>query len=269
MRTWAAPLRDFGRLVLALQALAPALDGRDELREVDLERVEDLVGVVLGAEPDLPLAGAGILDDVLGRALGLLDNLLLARELRLALARLLDDPLGLALGLGEHLLTLLDDPARLLDLLGDRRAHLVEDVVDLLLVDTNLVRERDLLRVVHEVVELVDEDEDIHGKSACGSLTRELFLQAPRNSRGHVAADVAAERGHVLDPARTEERVLGAGDQVDGLDVGRLVAVQLRHLGLVEVVADRAQALDDGVGALLAGGTAPPPAGNFARGART
>src|SRR3954471_20002865 len=134
MRTWAAPLRDFGRLVLALQALAPALDGRDELREIDLERVEDLVGVVLGAEPDLALAGAGVLDDVLGRALGLLGDLLLGDQGVLARARRRAEPLGLALGLREHLLALLDDPARLLDLLGDRRAHLVEDVVDLLLV---------------------------------------------------------------------------------------------------------------------------------------
>ena len=69
----------------------------------------------------------------------------------------------LALRLGEHLLPLLDDPARLLDLLGDRRAHLVEDVVDLLAVDPHLVGERDGLRVVHEVVELVDENEDVHG----------------------------------------------------------------------------------------------------------
>src|SRR3954449_9831667 len=107
MRTWAAPLRDFGGLVFALQALAPALDGRDELREVDLERVEDLVGVVLGAETDLALAGPGVLDDVLRRPLGLLDHLLLAGELRLALARLLDDAFSLPLGLGEHLLTLL------------------------------------------------------------------------------------------------------------------------------------------------------------------
>ena len=81
----------------------------------------------------------------------------------LALARLLDDPLGLALGLGEHLLTLLDDPARLLDLLGDRGAHLVEDVVDLLLVHAHLVRQRDLLGVVDEVVQLVDQYQDVHG----------------------------------------------------------------------------------------------------------
>src|SRR5512146_2913112 len=60
---------DFGGFVLALQALAAALHGRDELREVDLERVEDVVGVVLGAEADLALARAGVLDDLLGGAL--------------------------------------------------------------------------------------------------------------------------------------------------------------------------------------------------------
>ena len=86
---------DLGRLILALQALAPALDGRYELREVHLEGVQDLVRVVLGAEPDLALAGAGVLDDVLGRALGLLGDLLGADQLLLALTRVLDDPLGL------------------------------------------------------------------------------------------------------------------------------------------------------------------------------
>src|SRR4051812_46053887 len=156
--------RDLGGFFSALEALAAALDGRDELRKVDLERVEDLVGVVLGAQPDLALTSAGVLDDVLGGPLGLLGHLFLADELLGALARLLDDPLSLALGFGEHLLTLLDDPARLLDLLRDRRAHLIEDVVDLLLVHTHLVRQRDLLGVVNEVVELVDEYEDVHGR---------------------------------------------------------------------------------------------------------
>jgi hypothetical protein len=59
-------------------------------------------------------------------------------------------------------LALLHDPARLLDLLGDRRAHLVEDVVDLLAVDANLVGQGHGLGVVYEVVELVDEYEDVH-----------------------------------------------------------------------------------------------------------
>src|SRR4051794_40783448 len=156
------PSADFGRLVATLQPLAATLNGGDELREVHFERVEDLVGVVLGAEPDLALAGASVLDDVLRRALGLAGDLLLGDELLLALARLLDDPLGLALGLGEHLLALLDDPARLLDLLGDRGAHLIEDVVDLLLVHAHGVRQRDRFRVVDEVVQLVDEYQDVH-----------------------------------------------------------------------------------------------------------
>src|ERR1700704_5228291 len=71
-------------------------------------------------------------------------------------------PFGLTLGLGEHLLALLDDPASLLDLLRDRGAHLVEDVVDLLLVDAYLVRERNRLGVVNEIVQLVDEYQDVH-----------------------------------------------------------------------------------------------------------
>ncbi len=165
-------LGDFGRFVLALQPLATALDGGDELRQVHLERVEDLIRIVLGAQPDLALARAGVLDDVLGRALGLLGDLLLAHQALLALARVLDDPLGLLLGLGQHLLALLDDPARLLDLLGDRRAHLVEDVVDLLLVDPHLVGQGHRLGVVHQVVELVYEYQDIH------------FFDYPREASG-------------------------------------------------------------------------------------
>src|SRR5262249_51331695 len=79
------------------------------------------------------------------------------------LARLADQPVAFAFGLREHLLALLDDPAGLLDLLWDRRAHLVEDVVDLLAVDSDLVGEWHRLGVVHEVVELVDEYEYVHG----------------------------------------------------------------------------------------------------------
>jgi hypothetical protein len=70
--------------------------------------------------------------------------------------------LGFALRLGEHLLTLLDDPARLLDLLGDRGPHLVEDVVDLLAVDPDLIGQGHGLGVVNQVVQLVDEYQNVH-----------------------------------------------------------------------------------------------------------
>src|SRR4051812_10596336 len=244
-------LPDFGRLVLALQALAPALDGRDELGEVDLEGVEDLVGVVLGAEADLALAGAGVLDDVVSGTLGLLDDLLLGDELVLAVARLLDDALGLALGLGEHLLALLDDPARLLDLLGDRRAHLVEDVVDLLAVEAHLVRPRKhrALRVVDQIVELVDENEDVH-RSVSSSSAGEGFLQGTLHMCGNELRDVAVEDRQLLHPTGGEETVLGAGHDEHRLDLRSLLAVELGHLRLVLEVADRAQPLDDRDGSL-------------------
>ena len=46
---------------------------------------------------------------------------------------------------------------------SSRLSRLVEDVVDLLAVDPHLVGERHRLRVVHEIVELVDQYEDVHG----------------------------------------------------------------------------------------------------------
>ena len=104
-----------------------------------------------------------VVDDVLRLALGELHDLRLRRLAHGLLARLAEHPVALALGLGEHLLALLHDPARLLDLLGNRRAHLVEDVVDLLAVDAHLVGERHRAGVVHYVVELVDEYENVHG----------------------------------------------------------------------------------------------------------
>ena len=137
------------------QPVAAALHGGEELLQVDLERVEDLVGVVLGAKPDLALARARVLDDLVGGALGLLGHLFVGDQTGLLLTGLAHDPLGLAFGLGEHLLALLDDPARLLDLLGDRRPHLVEEVVDLLPIHTHLVRQGDGPRVVDHVIELV------------------------------------------------------------------------------------------------------------------
>src|SRR3954452_21163774 len=145
------------------EPLAPTLHGSDELREVHLERVEDVVGVVLGAETNLALPSTCVFDDLLSLALCLPDDFFFADQTGLLLAGLADDPLGFPLGLGKHLLPLLDDPARLLDLLRDRRAHLVEDVVDLLFIHAHGVRKRHLLGVVNCVVEFVDEDEDVHG----------------------------------------------------------------------------------------------------------
>src|SRR4051812_1085713 len=246
----ASRLSDFGFLP-ALQPIAAALHGRRELLEVDLEGVEDVVRVVLGAEPDLALAGAGLLDDLLGLALGLLHDLLLGDQAHLLVAGLLEDAVGLALRLGEHLLALLHDPARLLDLLGNRRAHLVEDVVDLLAVDAYLVGERNGLRVVHEVVELVDENENVHWllflrifggpRAAVREKLHEPLGYRPRNQ----LVDPSAERGDLLHAARRDEADLRARHHVDGLDVGSQRPVQLIHLELPLEVRDDAEPFHD------------------------
>src|SRR5690242_11242386 len=152
------------RLVLlaAGEAVAAALDGGEELLQVHFKRVEDLVGVVLGAEADFALAGTGVLDDLVGGALGLLGDLLVGDQAGLLLAGLADNPLRLAFGLGKHLLALLDDPPRLLDLLRDRRPHLVEEVVDLLAIDAHLIRQGDGTGVVDDIVQLVYENQNVH-----------------------------------------------------------------------------------------------------------
>src|SRR5437879_2997062 len=151
------------RLLRALvQPLATPLDRAQELVEVDLEGGEDRVGPILHLEPRLAGLAASVVDDLTGLALGELDDLGLRRLANGLLAGLAENPVALALGLGQHLLAFLDDPARLLDLLGDRRPHLVEDVVDLLAVDANLVGQRNGLRVVHEVVQLVDQNQYVH-----------------------------------------------------------------------------------------------------------
>jgi hypothetical protein len=83
--------RNLYGLMLPREPLAPPLNGRDEPAQVHLQRVEDLADVVLSAEPDLALAVARVLDDVLRSALGLLGELVLADQALLALAGLLHD----------------------------------------------------------------------------------------------------------------------------------------------------------------------------------
>src|SRR5581483_4509159 len=180
------------RLLRALvQPLAAALDGAQELVEVDLERREDAVGPVLHLEAGLAGLPPRLVDDLLRLALGKLDDLGLRGLARGLLSRLAEDAVALPLRLGEHLLELLDDPAGLLDLLRDRRPHLVEDVVDLLAVDANLVGQRHGLRVVHEVVELVDQYENVHISSvySCG------LVGAPPRPSGNSSRNLAATAG--------------------------------------------------------------------------
>src|SRR4051794_60691 len=242
------------RLLRALvQPLASAAHRSQELVEVRLERGEDPVGPILHLEPRLARLAPRLVDDLLRLPLRQLDDLRLRGLTDGLLARLLEQPVLLALRLGEHLLALLDDPARLLDLLGDRRAHLVEDVVDLLAVDPHLVGEGDGLRVVHEVVELVDENEYVHECAILLLLAEwcpatpvgEHLLQAPRDRMWDKFLDVSTERRDLLHAARGHEADLRAGHHVDRLDLRREVAVELVHLELPLEIGYDAQALHD------------------------
>ena len=204
--------RDAGDDVLLralVEPLASALDRAQELVEVDLERGQDPVGPVLHLEARLAGLPPGVVDDLLRLPLRELDDLRLGGLARSLLARLAEDPVALPLRLGEHLLPLLDDPPGLLDLLRDGRAHLVEDVVDLLAVDAHLVREGHGLRVVHEVVELVDQYENVHmglqstrqpaRRSLVGAKERARYscglVGAPPRPSGNSSRNLAATAG--------------------------------------------------------------------------
>src|SRR3954452_18139640 len=85
------------------------------------------------------------------------------------------------------------------------------------------------------------------------SSARERFLQTSRNRLGHEIRDVTPEGGDLLDSARGEKTVLRRCHEVDGLDVGVQLPVELVHLQFVLEIGDRAQSLDDRAGSPLAG----------------
>src|SRR5262245_65461927 len=85
-----------------VEPLAAALDRREELVEVDLERRQDRVRPVLHLEPRLAGLATGVVDDVAGLALGQLDDLGLGGLAYGLLTRLAEDPVRLGLRLGQH-----------------------------------------------------------------------------------------------------------------------------------------------------------------------
>src|SRR6266545_2176198 len=212
-----------GLLRALVEPLSTAPDRAEELVQIRLERREHLVDPVLGFQLLLAGLAAGIVDDLLRLALGELDDLGLRRLTRRLLAGLAEDAVALALRLGQHLLPLLDDPARLLDLLGDGGAHLVEDVVDLLAVDSHLIRKGNGLRVVDEIVQLVDEYENVHWKRVywpdrlllrvdgrTGTTAGEQLGEPGCDVGGNELVHLSPEGGDLLHAARGDEAVLRA-----------------------------------------------------------
>src|SRR3954468_19545066 len=174
--------RNLSRFVSSVASMPSAQSSISRRISRALRRASSMISCASPLANPLPRLPLGQLDDL--RLRGLAHRLL---------ARLLEEAILLSLRLGKHLLPLLDDPPGLLDLLGDRRPHLVEDVVDLLTVDADLVGQGHGLRVVHEVVELVAQTEDVHrpfslllvGQRSATSPVREHLLQTARDGLGH------------------------------------------------------------------------------------
>jgi hypothetical protein len=189
-------LLNLGPLVGAAQALAAALDGGYAVREVELECVQGLLGVVVGAEMQLTLAGARALDDLLSRALSLANELLPGDKIGLMFACFRGDPLGLALGFAQQFVALLNDPASFPDLPGDRRAHLLEDRASLVLLHTHVMAERDMLGASDERVQLVDQLEKVvHSRPRVGGARFGTRLSNAREVRTRTVRDRTAFAG--------------------------------------------------------------------------
>src|SRR5439155_18434209 len=124
-----------------------------------------------------------------------------------------------------------------------------------------LVGQGHRFRVVHEVVELVDEYEYVHGSRSllawtdgrAGLRTGKELLETTGDARWNEVVHVASEGSDLLDAARGEEAVLRAGHQVHGFHLGRELAVEMVHLELPLEVGDRAEALDHRARAPAAG----------------
>src|SRR5919112_5272736 len=241
-------------LLYALQLRTAPLHGLEKFGEVVLEVGEDLVSVVLCAEPYLALAATGVLHDLRAPLLGPLENLFLRGYLLGLILGAADDTVALAAGLVEHRLALLDDPARLLELLRDSLAHLVNDVEGGVPVDHRRVAETgEAAGVLDQFFQPVYEYQYVHLLLPILRL-RSLYLTVPtgiyllyglEHAFGHETAYVPAERGYLPDRARGEEAVLRRGHYEDRLEFGEHRTIQLRLLELRLEIRDSPKALHD------------------------
>src|SRR5215210_6612863 len=238
----------------ALQLGTAALHGLEELAEVILEVGEDLISVVFRAEPDLPLAPAGVLHDLRAPLLRPLEDFLFRGDLLGLVLGAADDTVALAAGLVEHRLALLDDPAGLLELLRYGLAHLVYDVEGGVPVDHRRVAETgEAARVLDQFFQPVYKYQYVHLLLPILRL-RSLYLTVltgiylPHGLEyafRYEPAHVSAERCYLPDRARGEETVLRRGHYEDRFELGVHSPVQLRLLELRLEVRDGPQALHD------------------------
>ncbi len=136
------------------------LDAVAHLRQQLLHGVfqvhQGLLGILVGAGLDVFGFHAGLFDDLLRAALGILEQALPFRPGRWLFAGQLQGPVGFFLGLGHDPVFFRKDLLRLFHFLRDGDAHLVNDVQELVLIHDDIVRQRDGAAVIEEFFQAVN-----------------------------------------------------------------------------------------------------------------
>src|SRR5438477_543738 len=145
-----------------LEHLEALLHDRERLHEIAFEADEHVGRVLVRATHRLVGFRLRVQLHVAGAVLRVAQDRLVLKEDRCLLLCRADDLLGLLASLLHDALALLHDPARLLHLVGDRDAHLVDEIEHGGLLEDDLAGHGQLARVDGERFQPLDEELDVH-----------------------------------------------------------------------------------------------------------
>src|SRR5438477_1839437 len=145
-----------------LEHLEALLHDRKGLHEIAFEADQHVGRVLVRATHGLVGFRLRVQLHVAGAVLRVAEDRLVLKEDRCLLLCGADDLLGLFASLLHDALALLHDPARLLHLVGDRDAHLVDEIEHGGLLEDDLAGHGQLARVYDERFQPLDEELDVH-----------------------------------------------------------------------------------------------------------
>jgi len=151
------------RLGLAgLQRLDASANCRQRAAEMRFELLQLLEGIRLGLADDLVRLRLRVFDNLSPMPLRTSEDLVLRRRFLGPLVGTRHDARGLGVRLGDDPLLLRHRPVRLLDLIGQIEAELVDELHDLVFIHHHLRRERDVTRVLDQVLKAVKQLVDLY-----------------------------------------------------------------------------------------------------------